>query len=63
MFAQPARRAKADRDVNVTTPNLQLFLLGRQQLSGPSNQPAGEEEPMRWYPTFKRLVNKMNRDS
>lgn len=38
VFAQLAMRAKADRDVNVTTPNLQLFLLGRQQASGPSNQ-------------------------
>lgn len=36
VFAQPTRRAKANRDVNVTTPNLQLFLLGRQQPSGPS---------------------------
>jgi len=38
MFAKSTRsfvdlHAKADRDVNVTMSNLQLFLLGRQQPS------------------------------
>jgi len=42
MFAKStcsAAHAKADRDVNVTMSNLQLFLLGRQQPSDQATNP------------------------